>query len=193
VFDNGMPRPSAATGDVVAGLEWALANGCSIASLSLGVPINQKIMQYEVPIRRALKAGLLVVAAAGNNADRPASAGFVEPPANADAALAVAALDRRLRVARFSARSSQLTGNGGRINIAAPGVDVFSSVPVAQGAHGLKNGTSMATPHVAGIAALWAQATGLRGEALWNKLVQSVRPLSISSADAGAGLVQAPT
>jgi subtilisin family serine protease len=192
VFNNNMPRPGAPTASVIAGIEWAMTNGCRVASLSLGAPVNQKILQYEVPVRRALQGGTLVIAAAGNNAERPAEPGFVEPPANADAAMAVAAIDKRLRIAEFSARSSQLTGVGGLVNIAAPGVDVFSSVPVARGKHGLKNGTSMATPHVAGIAALWAQVTGESGNALWNRLLQSVRPLNLPSVDVGAGLVQAP-
>jgi subtilisin family serine protease len=192
VFNNRQPRPSAATGNVIAGIEWAMTNGCRVVSMSLGVAINQKIQQYETPIRRALEAGTLVVAAAGNNAERPQNPGFVEPPANADAAMAVAAIDNRLRIAEFSARSSAQTGVGGLVNIAAPGVDVFSSLPVSRGGHGLLNGTSMATPHVAGIAALWAQATGESGIALWNRLVQTVRPLSLASADVGSGLVQAP-
>lgn len=191
VFNNEA-RPGAPTGSVIAGIEWALTNGCRVASLSLGAPVNQKILQYEVPVRRALQGGTLVIAAAGNNAQRPAEPGFVEPPANADAAMAVAAIDKRLRIAEFSSRSSQVTGVGGMVNIAAPGVDVFSSVPVARGKHGLKNGTSMATPHVAGIAALWAQVTGESGNALWNRLLQSVRPLNLPSVDVGAGLVQAP-
>lgn len=188
VFDND-PEPRAATGDVLAGLEWAITNGCRVVSLSLGVPIDQKIEQYEEPVRRALKAGTLVVAAAGNNASRPGNRGFVEPPANADAAMAVAAVDSRLQIAGFSARSSQLTGVGGIVNIAGPGVAVFSSVP---GGHDVFSGTSMATPHVAGIAALWAQATGESGPTLWNRLLQTARPLSLPSLDVGSGLVQAP-
>jgi subtilisin family serine protease len=191
VFNNA-PRPQAPTGSVVAGIEWAMTNECRVASLSLGVPINQKIMQYETPIRRALRAGTLVVCAAGNNAQRPANPGFVEPPANADASMAVAAVDSQLRIATFSARSSQLTGIGGIVNIAGPGVSVFSSVPIAQGSHAPFNGTSMATPHVAGIAALWSQATGETGQALWNRLMQTARPLSLPSLDVGVGLVQAP-
>jgi subtilisin len=192
VFDNAQPRPGASTGAVIAGLEWAVTNGCRVASLSLGIPIDQKIMQYEVPMRRALEAGTVVVAAAGNNAQRPGNPGFVEPPANSDAALAVAAVDSQLQIAVFSARSSQVTGTGGTVNIAAPGVSVFSSVPVAKGTHALFDGTSMATPHVAGIAALWAQATGESGHALWNRLLQSARPLELPSVDVGSGLVQAP-
>lgn len=188
VFNNAA-RPAAATGDVIAGIEWAVTNGCRVVSLSLGVPINQKLLQYETPLRRALQAGTLVVAAAGNNADRPTTAGFVEPPANADAAMAVAAVDRHLRIARFSARSSQVTGTGGIVNIAAPGVAVFSSLP---GRHGLLDGTSMATPHVAGLAALWAEATGDKGAALWQRVLGSVRPLNIPSIDVGGGLAQAP-
>jgi subtilisin len=199
VFNNAQPRPQAATGNVIAGIEWAITNGCRVVSLSLGVPINQKIMQYEVPIRRALNAGTLVVAAAGNNANRPglprfdpalpSTNGFVEPPANADAAMAVSAVDNELRIASFSARSSQVTGVGGVVNIAGPGVAVFSSVA---GGHRVLNGTSMATPHVAGIAALLAQATGESGVALWNRLIQTALPLSLPSTDVGAGLVQAP-
>ena len=191
VFNNN-PQPGAATGDIIAGIDWAVANGCRVVSLSLGANINQKIQQYEVPIQRALNRGTLVVAAAGNNANRPASFGFVTPPANADAALAVAAIDNRLRIAGFSARSSTITGVGGKVNIAGPGVAVFSSFPVSKGKHFFLNGTSMATPHVAGIAALLAQSTGLSGAALWNRLMQTARPLNISSLDVGAGLVQAP-
>jgi subtilisin len=191
VFNND-PRPSAPTGNVLAGIEWALSNGCAIASLSLGVPINQKAEQYEVTIARALNAGLLVVAAAGNNASRPQNPGFVEPPANADAALAIAALDNTLNIASFSARSSQVTGVGGSVNIAGPGVNVFSSVPVDNGRHDFFNGTSMATPHIAGIAALIAEATGASGQALWNKLVQTALPLNLPSMDVGSGLAQAP-
>jgi subtilisin len=188
VFNND-PEPGAATGDVLAGLEWAITNGCRIVSLSLGIPIDQKIEQYEEPVRRALRAGTLVVAAAGNNARRPGNRGFVEPPANSDAALAVAAVDSRLQIAGFSARSSQLTGVGGIVNIAGPGVAVFSSVP---GGHDVFSGTSMATPHVAGIAALWAQATGESGATLWNRLLRTARPLSLPSLDVGSGLAQAP-
>ena len=95
-------------------------------------------------------------------------------------------------MADFSARSSTVAGVGGKINIAAPGVRVFSSLPVGSGKHGTLSGTSMATPHVAGIAALWCQATQAKGAALWTKLQQSARALASPAADVGSGLVQAP-
>lgn len=183
---------SGSTGGIVAGIEWALTQGCQIASMSLGADVDQKAQQYEVPIRRALARGMLIVAAAGNNASRAAGDfGFVGPPANADEAMAVAAIDSQLRIANFSARSSPVTGEGGRVNIAGPGVDVYSSWPMPLRYRAI-NGTSMATPHVSGIAALWAQATGLRGASLWSKLVQTARPLNLPAIDVGSGLVQAP-
>jgi subtilisin len=67
---------------------------------------------------------------------------------------------------------------------------VFSSLPGAR--HGLLDGTSMATPHVAGIAALWAESTGESGEALWNRVLTAARPLTLLSVDVGSGLAQAP-
>lgn len=192
IFNHDQPKPRAPNGSIIAGIDWATGKGCQVVSLSVGSPINQQLVQFEEPIRRALNAGTLVVAAAGNNATRPANPGFVERPANADAAMAVAAVDNRLRIASFSGRSSTITGEGGKVNIAGPGVSVFSSVPVGNGRHIFLDGTSMATPHVAGIAALWAESTGLTGVALWNRLIQSALPLSLPTADVGSGLVQAP-
>ena len=182
VFDATAPRPRAPTSAGIAGIDWAIANGCRVVSLSLG----KEVLQYDAPTRRALKAGTLVVAAAGNNAERPGPVGFVEPPANADAAKAVAAIDRRRKIADFSSGSSLITGVGGRVNIAGPGVAVFSRVPTSRGLHTAIDGTSMATPHVAGVAALGSEKTGETGQALWNRVLQFAVALNLSVAD-GAG------
>jgi subtilisin family serine protease len=175
---------------ILAGLSWAIANGSRVVSLSLGADIRDVSSAYDTVGRRALAAGTLIVAAAGNNASRSfGETGFLGIPASSQAILAVAALDARLGVADFSARSNPMVG--GKIDLAAPGVDVFSSWPMPRRYHTM-SGTSIAAPHVAGLAALWSQATGATGSALWSILRRAARRLNHPPADTGAGLPQAP-
>lgn len=180
---------SGSDSQILAGMNWALSNQVRVISMSLGADVNKVSKAYETVGRRALAAGTLIVAAAGNNADRAAgNVGFVGMPANSPSIMAVAAVDANLRIANFSARSSALAG--GKVDVAGPGVAVYSAWPMPTRYKSI-SGTSMATPHVAGVAALVSQATGARGAQLWAKLTQTARPLSLSSADVGAGLVQA--
>ncbi len=175
---------------ILAGTSWAIANGCRVISMSLGADIRTVSAAYETVGRRALDAGTLIVAAAGNNASRRfGNPGFVGMPANSPSIMAVAAVDSRLAIAPFSARSG--VGDGGKVDIAGPGVGVYSAWPMAQ-RYNTISGTSMATPHVAGIAALWSEATGATGARLWTALAQAARRLRIPLEDAGAGLAQAP-
>ena len=174
---------------ILAGINWAIANNCVIVSMSLGANVRTVSQAYEHTGRRALDRGTLIIAAAGNNAARPGDPGFVGVPANSPSIMAVAAVDSRMAVAKFSAASNPV--DGGQIDIAAPGVSVFSSWPSPLG-HRSINGTSMATPHVSGCAALWQQATGHLGRDLWALIVQNAARLPLSSIDIGAGLVQAP-
>ncbi len=180
--------------DIIAGVEWAIANGCHVISMSLGRPTQPGEIPsaaYERSGRRALAAGCLIVAAAGNDSAR--QFGFVAPvgaPANALSILAVAAVDDTGAVAPFS--SGAIDPPGGAVDIAGPGVGVFSSFPRPQ-LYKCLSGTSMACPHVAGVAALWAESNaGLRGRALWDALVASALPLDAPPGDIGAGLVRAP-
>ncbi|HEX2274705.1 MAG TPA: S8 family serine peptidase [Acidimicrobiales bacterium] len=175
---------------ILAGIEWAMANGCQVISMSLGADVRQVSRAYEAVGRRALDAGSLIIAAAGNNAQRSGgNPGFVGIPANSPSIMAVAAIDNRLRIGDFSARSNPV--RGGQIDVAGPGVAVFSSWPMPR-RYNTINGTSMATPHVSGVAALFCQVTGKRGAALWSEVIRAALRLNLPSADVGAGLTQAP-
>lgn len=180
-------------GSILAGIDWALRNGCHVISMSLGAPVDVGEAPspiYERVGRRALRAGTLIVAAAGNESRRPGVIRPVGRPANSKTFMAVAAVDVRQQTAWFSCGG--LNPGGGQVDIAGPGVDVYSSWPMARRYHTI-SGTSMATPHVAGIAALYAQQdTRARGAALWTLLVQNARRLALPAADVGAGLVLAP-
>ena len=178
---------------ILAGIQWAVTNRCAIVSMSLGARVmpGQSFSQvFEQAASRALAAGTLIIAAAGNESRRPQTVAPVAHPANCPSIMAVAALDSAFRVAPFS--NQGINPQGGQIDIAGPGVDVRSSWP-RPNLYNTISGTSMATPHVAGIAALWAQSNAaFRGRALMSVLTQSARRLNLSARDVGAGLVQAP-
>lgn len=167
-------------GGVIAGIEWAVNSGCHVISLSLSAMVPTSLQAAETAGQIALQNGCLVIAAAGN--DRPLTVGR---PANSPSIMAVAAVDSRLGLASFSCGAG--TTPGADIDIAGPGVAVYSSVPMP-GRYATFNGTSMATPHVAGIAALWADRSGARGMDLWKLLRANARPLQLPQADVGAGL-----
>ncbi|MEL6104898.1 MAG: S8 family serine peptidase [Planctomycetota bacterium] len=205
VLSNGGSGPTSA---ILAGMEWAISNGCQVISMSLGNRVPTPSMAYETVGQRALDRGCLIIAAAGNHKQRgnfgAPPPGTVGQPANAPSIMAVAAVDSRLVPATFSAQSG--ASNGANVDISGPGVSVYSSVPdpfppsiQPTGAgrpwpprYHTISGTSMATPHVAGIAALYAEAFGARGARLWQMLVSRAMRLPHPTVDVGAGLVQAP-
>ena len=189
VGDDG----SGTDGNILAGLDWALRCGCAVASLSVGSPVDAADPYsaiFEQLAQRALAQGMLIIAAAGNDSLRPGLIAPVNHPANCPSILAVAAVDPGLMV--WAESCGGLGGNGGEVNLAAPGVAIRSTWP-RPGLYQLESGTSPATPFAAGIAALLAEANpGARGAALQALLLASVRPLALPTRDVGAGLVQAP-
>jgi subtilisin family serine protease len=178
---------------ILAGIEWAIQNKCAVISMSLGAatrPGQTYSQVYEQVAKRAQEQGTLIVAAAGNESQRPGTINPVGHPANCPSIMAVAAMDVQGQIARFSNRG--INPDGGQIDIAGPGVDVHSSWPMPTRYRRI-SGTSMATPHVAGVAALYAEADpAARGAALARALTGGAQRLTHPSSDVGAGMVQAP-
>lgn len=165
------------------GILWSVEQGANVISMSVGLDFPGFVSQLvskgipqQLAVSKGLEAyianvrlfdslaafvqargafgfGAVLIAAAGNASQRDQNPGFelvAEPPAASRGFIAVAALENtqsgQYKLAPFS--------NGGA-NVAAPGVDILSA-KIGGGACYM-SGTSMATPHVAGIAALWAE------------------------------------
>lgn len=132
------------TEDVAAGIRWAADHGAQVINMSLGGGPNSAIMQKAITY--AHNKGVTVVAAAGNSGNR------VEYPGGSENVVGVAATDNTDALAKFSCR-----GDG--VDLSAPGVNILQQTICERGKHKCEqyaawNGTSMASPHVAGVAAM---------------------------------------
>ncbi len=132
------------TADVADGIRWAADHGAHVINLSLGGPRNSRVLQSAID--HARRMGVVVVAAAGNTGS---SVGY---PGASDGVIGVSATGPDDKLAPFSSR-----GKG--VDLAAPGVKVVQQTVCEKGRNKCVifpgwNGTSMASPHVAGAAAL---------------------------------------
>lgn len=136
----------AATGtasDITAGLEWCLDNNMQIVNMSLGS------CEDSISVTRAADVlynhGILLIAAAGNSGNAMGDGDNIDNPARYNSVMAVGATDVYDNRAEFSS-------TGPKLEISAPGKDIYSLLPGNK--YGSLSGTSMASPHVAGVAAL---------------------------------------
>jgi len=149
--------------DMLAGMEWAAKEvKANVVNFSIGGEDTPEIDPIEEAVNRlTAETGTLFVVAAGNSGD---AAGTVESPGSAEAALTVGAVDKQDELAWFSSRGPRLGDSAIKPDVTAPGVGIVaakaknSSIGQPVGDQYLRlNGTSMATPHTAGAAALLAQ------------------------------------
>lgn len=158
--------------DVIAGMEWAVTNKMQVANMSLGASRGNDSLKAAVEAMG--KAGVVLVAAAGNSGR---AVGF---PAAYPDAICIAASNISDGVASFSSR-------GPEVDWIAPGVNVKSSY--MGGAYDTLSGTSMATPHVAGLAAL-AIAAGKTDVRAAFKNASTLIP-NVPATEQGAGMIDA--
>jgi len=156
------------TANVAEGIRFAADHGAQVINLSLGGPIKSQIL--EDAVKHAVSKGTLVVAAAGNSGK---SVGY---PAAYPEVVAVSATDSNDNIAWFSSRGPQIA-------IGAPGVAVTQQTICNNGrdkceVFGTFNGTSMASPHVAGVAAMLAAQGVTDPGALRATLESTARPKS---------------
>ena len=127
--------------DFLEGVDWARTHGAHVINMSFGGPLTAtQAAAFQPVFDAAWQAGVVSVAAAGNNDNSNA---FY--PASMNHVISVSATDNEDQRAWFSTYNSQ-------VDVAAPGVLIMSTL--AEGGYGAWSGTSMASPHVAGLAAL---------------------------------------
>ena len=159
---------------IIDGIQWAVNNKMNVINMSLGGPSGSDALK--AAIDAAYKAGVVIVCAAGNDS------GPVNYPAKYDSAIAVSASDSSDKLASFSSRGSE-------IDFIAPGVSIYSTYK--GGVYKTLSGTSMASPHMAGLAAL-VVGYGIKEPAkVVEVLKKSASSLGLKPEEEGYGLVDA--
>ncbi|NLO92206.1 MAG: S8 family peptidase [Elusimicrobia bacterium] len=166
---------SGSLSDVVAGIDWAVQQGVAVMNMSLGSPYPSESL--ELAVKNAKEAGVTVVCAAGNDS------GPVGYPAAYAGAIAISAGDENGGMASFSS-------HGPQVAFIAPGVNINSTY--LGGGYKALRGTSMASPHVAGLAVLAVQGGAVGPDAVLKALKGAAKPTpGMESDNQGNGMINA--
>ncbi len=173
---------------IASGIVWAATNGADIINLSLGSTCPSAI-QFDA-VDTAIAAGVVVIAATGNDGDEPGYAGEINSPACHSDVIAVGATDQYDALAYYSSWGSQIDvvapGGDNRADLNGDGYidgvlqETFENGNPAEVIYGFKQGTSMATPHVSGTAALMLSANPAA------TIDQVKKALEVTATDLGA-------
>ncbi len=164
--------------EIINGLDWCIKNKMQVVNLSVGT--DKQSLSLRMAVQRAAEAGLIMIAAAGNDG----SSNSVDYPGAYPEVIAVGAVDRQNRIASFSSRGPEVT-------VVAPGTEVYSTSPGAS--YQRLSGTSMAAPHVTGLVSLAVKMKPyIRLNDVFYLLQKSSQKLSrVTAEDQGYGLVNA--
>lgn len=172
---------------ILDGMRWAAEQGAQVVNMSLGGGDTPEVDPLEQAVNDlTAQYGTLFVVAAGNSG----SPGSVSSPSTAEAALSVGAVDRDDKIAPFSSKGPRVGDSGLKPEVTAPGVDIVAA-KAGSTDHLAGSGTSMATPHVAGAAALLKQQHPEWTPAqLKSALATTAKPTEgVSAFDQGAGRI----
>ncbi|MBU2590379.1 MAG: S8 family serine peptidase [Nanoarchaeota archaeon] len=173
--------------DIAAAIRYTTDQGTNIISMSLGGDTESSLVRDAIDY--AVSKDVLVVAATGN--DGPELGSIDYPGANANV-VAVAAVDWNANIASWSSRGindNDFVVEEREVELAAPGVSVLSTA--SNGCYAVMSGTSMATPHVAGLAAKLWQGSAASTRAYLQTLALDIDALGDDPAS-GFGLPIAP-
>ncbi|KOV79028.1 S8 family serine peptidase [Nocardia sp. NRRL S-836] len=173
---------------ILDGMRWAAEQGAQVVNMSLGGGDTPEVDPLEQAVNDlTARYGTLFVIAAGNSG----GTGTVSSPSTAEAALSVGAVDRDDKLAPFSSKGPRTGDSGLKPEVTAPGVGIVAAAAGTNGEHVAASGTSMATPHVAGAAALLRQQHPEWSAAqVKSALATTARPTpGVSAFDQGAGRI----
>ncbi|MFJ3584271.1 S8 family serine peptidase [Streptomyces sp. NPDC090127] len=183
---------SGSESQIIAGMEWAAKDiDAKIVSMSLGStePSDGTDPMAQAVDTLSAETGALFVIAAGNSG----APGSIGSPGAADSALTVGAVDSADQAAYFTSQGPRHGDQALKPDLSAPGVDILaarSQLATGSGLYTSMSGTSMATPHVAGVAALLAEKhPDWTGAQLKDALMSSSKTLPDSAYALGAGRV----